>query len=91
MSAMTDIFGRTEQQIVADIERGERIYKIASAWSGNEGLAIALRAKRGNIDVDRRLLAELRGERRSDVQLLEGQQLRKWRVDLCRRGTAGIR
>lgn len=92
MTERRDLFGRTEQELEAAIEHAERIYKVSSAYTGNEGLALALKAKRANIDVDRRMLAELRGQLRPDpARVLGGEALRKFRYEISRRGRAGIR
>lgn len=92
-SERRDLFGRTEAQLIASIDWQERVVQVSRAWGGNEGLATKLEEKRANLDVDRRQLAELRGEpvqRDDPIRVLAGEALRKWRHDLVRRGRAGL-
>lgn len=77
-----DLFGRTESEILAAIDWQERTYAVASTYGGNEGAAIKLAIRRANLAVDRRLLAELRGEVEPEVRLLAGDALKKWRHEI---------
>lgn len=86
-----DLFGRTEAEIVTAIDWKERVYKVSSGYSGGESLALELARKRANLDVDRRCLAELRGERvkhDEPIRHFTPAQLEQWRKDLVRRSPA---
>lgn len=90
----TDIFGRTEQQIVVAIARGERTYNISKVYSGAEGLAINLARRRASIEVDKRQLSILRGVRvvyDPPLREMTSRELGEWRHGLAKRGSAGIR
>src|SRR4051795_6584126 len=65
-----DLFGRTETELVAAIGHAQIVYAIASGYTGGEGLALKLAIRRGNVDVDRRQLAIVRGEVTDDSPLL---------------------
>lgn len=83
-----DLFGRTEAEVVAAIAHAERIYKISAVYSGNEGLALELARKKGNIEVDRRELAILRGEKKRDSATeIAPSGLAKWRREFMAVGT----
>jgi hypothetical protein len=85
----TDLFGRTEAQLLEQIERAKRRLAIADVYRGNEGLALKLEMMRANIRVDERCLARLRGERITHIDgesvrpNLSGQELQRWRDNLA--------
>ena len=84
MSERRDLFGRTEAELVVEIANGERIYSISKAWTGNEGLAKDLARARTNLEVDKRQLAQLRGEpvdwgKEGPPRVLDGPALDRWR------------
>lgn len=87
----TDLFGRTEEQLETAIAKGERTYAVAQGYKAGGHHIQELERQQSNIDVDRAMLAELRGEIRPDpARSLSGAALEKWRKDLLRRGRAGM-
>lgn len=90
MTDERDLFGRTEAELVAAIALQERTYEISIAYRGNEGIAINLARKQANLNVDRRCLAQLLGERLPELPGwrpdLEGAALAKWRKEILSMG-----
>lgn len=80
---MPDLFGRSEQELVDAIAKGEQIYKIASGFPGGRYIQELDRQQR-NLDVDRRQLAIMRSEIRDDFPPLFGEALDRFRRTILR-------
>lgn len=86
----TDLFGRTEAQLVEAIDRAKRRLSISEGYTGGESIARQHEAMRADIRVDQRLLARLRGERITEIDgepvrpNLSGRALNEWRYVICR-------
>lgn len=61
-SSPVDLFGRTEAQLVAAIAKAELLLEIQKVWRGNDRLGAEIERAIGQIGVDRRQLAIMRGE-----------------------------
>lgn len=83
-----DLFGRTEAELLEAISWQERVAKIADVYRGNEELGKRVERRKALLDVDRRQLALLRGERVTypePPRELTESQLAQWRKDFTRR------
>lgn len=93
---LTDLFGRTIEEIERDIRFKKILQPIKDSWRGNDTLSAEIKSARLQIELDERQLAFLKAGRdpklpRSyshiedrTVAPLSGNKLDKWREDLKR-------